>query len=78
MNNINYAKELKELRELQKKDEAKMKKTKIICMCFAIFIMIVSLFFIVAGAITNNSVLILKYILVFAVMLVATILIYKQ
>lgn len=77
MSIIDYKKELKEARELLKKEKAKMHKTKIICMCFAIFFMIASLFFIVAGVITNNVILIAKYVFMFVMILVATILIYK-
>ena len=77
MNIIDYEKELKETRELLKKEKAKIHKTKIICLCFAIFFMIASLFFVVAGVITNNVILIVKYVFLFVTILVATILIYK-
>lgn len=77
MNIIDYEKELKEARELLKKEKAKIHKTKIICLCFAIFFMIASLFFVVAGIITNNVVLIVKYGFMFVTILVTTILIYK-
>ena len=74
MNTLDYA---KELRELLKKEKAKIKKTKIICMCFAIFFMIVSLVFILVGAIANNGVFMLKYAFMFVITLVATIILYK-
>lgn len=75
--NTSYKKVIKELKKLQKKEEEKTQKTKITCMCLNIFLMVVSLAFILVGAIVGNGVFILKYAFMFVITLVATIIIYK-